>query len=308
LGRVNGKTFKTKGIIFCAGVIGTLSLLMKLKHDKRLPLLSDHLGEFSRTNSESIIGVKAKSWDVDYSKGVAITSSVHPDENTHIEPVRYGRGHDFMGLLTGIMTEGGGVIPRQIKAFFNAIFHPVTFLRTFNPVGFAHRSIILLVMQTLDNYIIIKRKRRILWPFTRTLTSSYGTEKKNPTWIPVGYDFGRRLAKRMDGIPCNITTENLMDAPITAHIMGGCTIGQQPANGVIDEENRIKGYHNMLVCDASQMSENLGVNPALSILAFSERAMSYIQPKSGKIRYLKAEEQWGVKEYLLKESRHQKIA
>ncbi|HUU80243.1 MAG TPA: GMC oxidoreductase, partial [Acidobacteriota bacterium] len=160
---------------------------------------------------------------------------------------------------------------------------------------------------TLDNYVNIKRKRRLLWPFFRTLTSSYGTEKKNPTWIPIGYDFGRRLAKRMNGIPCNITTENLMDAPITAHIMGGCTIGQDPDNGVIDEENWINGYHNMLVCDASQMPENLGVNPALSILAFSERAMAYIQPKGGKIRYLKAEEEWGVKEYLLKESKHKKI-
>ncbi|TFG93065.1 MAG: GMC family oxidoreductase [Syntrophobacterales bacterium] len=307
LGRINGKTFKTKGIVHCAGVIGTLSLLMKLKQTKSLPLLSDHLGEFSRTNSESIIGVKSKSKKDDFSKGVAITSSVHPDENTHIEPVRYGKGHDFMGLLTGIMTEGGGMIPRQVKAFVNALCHPITFLRILNPVGFAQRSIILLIMQTLDNYINIKRKRRFLWPFSRTLTSSYGTEKKNPTWIPIGYDFGRRLAKRMNGIPCNITTENLMDAPITAHIMGGCTIGQGPDNGVIDEENWINGYHNMLVCDASQMPENLGVNPALSILAFSERAMAYIQPKSGKIRYLKAEEEWGVKEYLLKESKHKKI-
>jgi len=307
LGRLNGKTFKTKGIVHCGGVIGTLALLMKLKQNKHLPMLSDHLGEFSRTNSESIIGVKSKSKKDDYSKGIAITSSVHPDENTHIEPVRYGKGHDFMGLLTGIMTEGGGVIPRQVKAFFNALFHPITFLRILNPIGFAQRSIILLVMQTLDNYINIKRKRRLLWPFFRALTSSYGTEKKNPTWIPIGYDFGRRLAKRMNGITANITTENLMDAPITAHIMGGCTIGQEPDKGVIDEENWIKGYRNMLVCDASQMPENLGVNPALSILAFSERAMSYIQPKSGKIRYLKAEEEWGVKEYLLKESKHKKV-
>lgn len=304
MGRLAGRTFKTGGIVFCAGVIGTLSLLMKLKQDGRLPRISDHIGEFSRTNSESIIGVKAKSKEADFSKGVAITSSVHPDENTHIEPVRYGAGHDFMGLLTGIMTEGGGVLPRQLKAFCNACFHPVTFLRVCNPVGFARRSIILLIMQTLDNYIIIQRKRRVLWPFSRTLTSSYGTEKKNPTWIPAGYDFARRLAKRMDGVPANITTENWMDAPITAHIMGGCSIGQASGSGVIDEENHVDGYQNMLVCDASQMPENLGVNPALSILAFAERAMAYIRPKHGKIRYLKAEQEWGVKDFLLKRSRH----
>lgn len=307
MGRLAGKTFKTKGVILCAGVIGTLSLLMKLKQNGRLPLISDHIGEFSRTNSESLIGVKAKSGDIDFSKGVAITSSVHPDENTHIEPVRYGAGHDFMGLLTGIMTEGGGIMPRQVKAFFNACFHPITFMRILNPIGFARRSIILLIMQTLDNYIIIQRKRRLIWPFSRTLTSSYGTEKKNPTWIPIGYDFGRRLAKRMNGVPANVMSENWMDAPVTAHIMGGCTIGQAPENGVIDEENRIKGYHNMLVCDASQMSENLGVNPALSILAFAERALSYIQPKNGKIRFLKAEQEWGIKDYLLNPSRHPSV-
>jgi len=307
LGRLAGKTFKTRGIVLGAGVIGTLSLLMELKQNGHLPNISDHIGEFSRTNSESIIGVKAKSKDADFSRGVAITSSVHPDEHTHIEPVRYGAGHDFMGLLAGIMTEGGGFLPRQVKAFFNTCFHPVTFLRICNPVGFARRSIILLIMQTLDNYIIIERKRRLLWPFSRTLTSSYGTEKKNPTWIPIGYDFGRRLAKRMDGTACNTTTENWMDAPITAHIMGGCCIGQAADNGVIDHENHVLGYRNMLVCDGSQMPENLGVNPALSILAFAERAMSYIQPKSGTIRYLKAEQEWGVKDYLLRESRHQPI-
>ena len=290
-GKSRGKTLRAKGVVFSAGTLGTLELLLKMKDKKRLPRLSDRIGEISRTNSEAIIFVKSKSRDVDFSKGVAITSSVHPDENTHIEPVRYGKGDDFMWLLTGVLTEGGGPLPRQIKALFTALFHPFNFLRIMNPIGWAYRTVILLVMQPLDNYINIRRKRRLLWPFNKTLTSEFGTDKKNPTWIPIGSEFGRRLAKKMDAVPGNVTTENLMDAPLTAHIMGGCTVG----TGVIDEENRVMGYQNMLIVDGSQVPENLGVNPALSITALSERAMSFVPPNTGnKVNSLKCEKKWGV--------------
>jgi cholesterol oxidase len=302
MGGRRGNTYKTRGIVFSAGAMGTNTLLLKLKHSKRLPRLSEHLGKYARTNSEAIVTVKSKSKDVDFSQGVAITSSVHPNDVTHIEPVRYGYGHDYMGTIMGLMTSGGGV--RQVKAFCNALMHPIRFMRVLNPIGWAYRSIILLVMQTEDNYINFKRKRRLLWPFTRSLTSVYGTDKKNPTWIPIGYEFGLKLAKKIDGVAMNVTTENLMNAPLTAHIMGGCTIGPTPEEGVIDEESRIKNYKNLLVCDGSQIPENLGVNPALSITAFSERAMAFIPPKYGEMRHLIAEEKWGVKKHLVKKSKH----
>ena len=43
----------------------------------------------------------------DYTEGVAITSSWHPDEHTHIEPCRYGKGSNAMGLLNTVLTDGG---------------------------------------------------------------------------------------------------------------------------------------------------------------------------------------------------------
>ncbi len=301
-----GHTFYTKGIVFSAGALGTNNLLLKLKKKKRLPNLSDYLGMYARTNSEAIIGAVSKSFKMEFNKGVAITSSVHPDENTHIEPVRYGPGHNMMSLITGILTDGGGFVPRIFKAFFTNLLHPITFIQSLNPYKWSNRGIILLVMQTLDNYIHFKRKRTLLWPFTRILTSEYGTDKKNPTWIPIANEFGRRLSKKINGMAMGTIFENFFNAPLTAHIMGGCSVGPTPEEGVIDEENHVKGYKNMLICDGSQIPENLGVNPALSITAFSERAMSFIQPKN-KTRYLIAEKKWGVLKYLQRKSIHDKL-
>jgi cholesterol oxidase len=299
--------FRAKGIIMAAGTMGTMSLLLTLKDENRLPNLSDHLGKYGRTNSEAIVSVKSKNNDVNYSKGIAASSSTYPDDVTHIATVKYGKGHDMIGTLMGILTDGGGFIPRIVKAFFNALFHPISFLRILNPFGFAYKTILLVVMQTEENFINFKRKRRIIWPFWKTLTSEYPTSKKNPTFIPVASDFGRRLGKKMDGDVMNVTTENLFNAPLTAHIMGGCSIGQSPGDGVIDEENHVLNYKNMLVCDGSQVPENLGVNPSLTIVAFAERAMSFIQPKGDKVRHLVAEEKWGIQDILLQSSKHEKL-
>jgi cholesterol oxidase len=297
LGKLKGNTYFAKNIVIAAGTLGTLELLLKLKQTKRLPKISDTIGEKVRTNSEAIIGVKSKDKNVDFSKGVAITSSIFIDENTHIEPVRYKEGNDFMSLLTVPLTDGGGKIPRQLKFIRNILKHPIDFLKTLYPFGWAKKSIILLVMQTHDNYINILRKRRLIFPFVKTLTSKQATDKKNPTYIPIANQFARKLAKKINGIPASILTEVLMNAPLTAHIMGGCAF----SNKVIDKQNRLIGYKNIIITDGSQIPENLGVNPSLSITAFAERAMSFIPPKDGKtIKYLKAEEVWKVKELIYK--------
>ena len=291
------QVLRTKGVVFSAGVLGTLSLLFKMKREGHLPNLSDHLGKIVRTNSESIVGVKSNKKDVDYSKGIAITSSVHPDDHTHIEVVRYAKGHDAMGLMPVMLTDGDGKMPRLLRYIGNVISHPIEFFKALNPVGFAHRSLILLVMQTHDNYINVMPKRRLIWPFKKTLTSEQAGKRKNPVYIPIANDFSRRLAKRMDGIPGSMFSEIYMNTPLTAHIMGGCSA----EINVVDEQNRVNGYKNMFIVDGSTIPENLGVNPALSITALSERAMSFIPVKKSKrITFLKAEKLWGVTDLLLK--------
>jgi len=274
------KSFRSKGVVLSAGVLGTVNLLTRMKESGRLPNLSERLGHMVRTNSESIVGVTVRHRNVDFSRGIAITSSVHPDAETHIEPVRYSPGSDVMGTLATIMTDGGGKVPRQLKFLYNVVRHPLDFARTVLPFGFAKRSIILLVMQTLDNSIHLVRKRRWIWPFQKSLTSARGPEGSDhpPSYIPVANEFSRKLAAKIHGVPRSAYNEVLLDVPTTAHILGGCCIGQTPEEGVIDMQNRVFGYENMLVCDGSMIPGNLGVNPSLSITAFSERAMSYVAP------------------------------
>lgn len=297
-GLLNSKSvFQTKAIVFSAGVLGTLSLLLKMKNKGRLPHLSENLGKVVRTNSEALIGVKSNKKNVDFSKGVAITSSVHPDDNTHIELVRYARGNDAMGFMPVLLTDGGGKIPRLLKYIGNVLLNPLKFFRILNPVGFSYRCLILLVMQTHDNYINVMPKRRLIWPFTKALSSEQASEKKNPVYIPIANDFSRRLAKRMDGIPCSVVSEVYLNIPLTAHIMGGCSAEK----GVIDEQNRVTGYKNMIIADGSTIPANLGVNPSLSITALSERAMSFIPVKKLKrMNFLKVEKLWKVTGLLVK--------
>ncbi|MDZ4728021.1 MAG: GMC oxidoreductase [Leptospira sp.] len=273
------KKFKTKNVVLSAGVMGTVGLLLRMQQEEKLIRLSPKLGDTVRTNSETVLPVTVSGKDVDYSKGIAITSSVHPDENTHIEPVRYSSGSDFFGLLASVMVDGGGFFPRPLKFFWTMIRHPLYFLKAHYPFGFAKNSIILLVMQTVDNSVRLVRRRRFVWPFQRTITSALSTGEPTPTYIPIANAFTRKLAEIVGGIPRSSLNETLLSAPVTGHIMGGCIVGENEDQGVIDFQNRVFGYQNLYVCDASMLTVNLGVNPSLTITALSERAMSMIAPK-----------------------------
>jgi len=263
LPRLDRTTVRARGVVFSAGVLGTLGLLLRLKATGRLPRLSDRLGRDVRSNGEAIIGVKSRDPNVDYSRGIAASSSVFPDEHTHIQADRYPDGSDALGLAATLLTDGGGRLPRPLRLLANAVRNPRDFLVASNPIGFARRTIILVVMQDIDSSFRIARRRSLLPPFGHVLTSSSNTSARIPTYIPAGNDFARRLAARMNGVPGNGTVEVLFDAPMSAHILGGCVIGSNPSEGVVDLQNRVFGYQNLLVCDGSMVPVNLGVNPAL---------------------------------------------
>ena len=272
------RQFRAKGIIFAAGVIGTLDLLTRCKEKGSLPNLSDTLGQVVRTNSEVLAGVTSKKRNQQHSLGVSITSSLFVNENTHIELVRYPKGSDVMAIFAGLMTDGGTKVPRSLKFIWNCIRHPILFLHTRWPFGWGQNSVILLVMQTLDNYLTVFRKRRWWLFFKKTLVSK-NEGKQIPTYIPEANHAVRGMANRMDGIPQNAITEVLFNIPMTAHILGGCIIGKDWEHGVIDKFHQVFGYENMYVVDASAIPANLGVNPSLTITAMAERAMSFIPPK-----------------------------
>ncbi|NOZ04255.1 MAG: GMC family oxidoreductase [FCB group bacterium] len=267
------QTYFSKGVIFAGGVMGTVKLLLKCKVNGSLPRLSDQLGNFVRTNSEALVGAKARGKDVDYSQGIAITSGIYPDPDTHIEAVRYGKGQDAMSGLATILVGGGEPWPRPVRFLGNIIRHPIKFLKSLNPFGWAQRTTILLVMQKIDNYLRFEYKRRWWRLGGRSMNSNRDTDKKVPSYIPVANDFARRLAKKMNGDAFSVLPEVLFDTSSTAHILGGCNMSESPERGVIDYSGKIHNYDNLYVVDGSIVPVNLGVNPSLTITALAEYIM-----------------------------------
>jgi cholesterol oxidase len=269
------RVFTADEVVFAAGTYNTQKLLHRLKAGS-LPHISDRLGYLTRTNSESLIGVRMWRPQQDYTQGVAITSSWYPDENTHIEPVRYGKGSNAMGLLNTLLTDGGTRRHRWAQ-FVRAMLRNPLRLWLLIPRKWSERVIILLVMQTLNNSITVRRIRtRFGWT---KLTSEQGAGEPNPTWIPVANEAARQLADNVGGMPGG-TWGDLLNIPMTAHFIGGCPIGDSPATGVVDPYHRLYGHPGVHVVDGSTLSANLGVNPSLSITAQAERAMA-LWPNKG---------------------------
>jgi cholesterol oxidase len=280
--RKNRRKFRCRGVVFAASALGTMDLLFRLKERNRLPALSDQLGNFVRTNSESLIGIRVPGSKADLSKGVAIGSGIYIDEHTHIEATRYPAGSDAMFLLGTLLTSGRPGSHRillwlrtMIVAFLR---HPYQTWRCLHPFGWARESLILLCMQTLDGHISMRLGWRWWWPFGKALVS-HGD--RVPTFIPRANEFAQKAAKLFGGTAMSMVTEILFDVPGTAHILGGCVMGCSPAEGVVDERCRVFAYRNMYICDGSVLSANLGVNPSLTITAVAERAMSFVPAASG---------------------------
>ena len=264
-------TFTARQVVFSAGALGTTKLLLRLAEMGRLPDLSNKVGDVVRTNSEALLGATAKSTAIDYSAGVAITSSFHPEPHTHIEPVRYSKGSNVMGLLATVLTDGGGRIPRQLRFLLNIVRHPLGFLRSLSVHRWAERSVILLVMQSYDNSLRVLRKRGL---FGTRLTSEQSSGEPSPSYIPIANEAARVAADVMDGFPGSSLNEVLLDVPTTAHILGGACIGATANRGVVDAYHRVYGYEGLHVVDGAAIGANLGVNPSLTITAMAERAMA----------------------------------
>jgi cholesterol oxidase len=273
--RFGARQFTAEQVVFAAGTMGSQRLLHRMKADGALPGLSDRLGLLTRTNSEALCGAITKYRNRDrhdFTKGVAITSSFYPDESTHIEPVRYGKGSNAMGLACTVMTDGGGKIPRPLKWLVQVLLHPGQLVSLYGGISsWSERTTIALVMQTLDNSITVYPKRGLLGQFK--LSSKQGHGLPNPTWIPAANTAVRKIAKRIGGFPGSSLGE-IFDIPMTAHFLGGAAIGDSPKSGVIDPYHRVFGHPGLHVVDGSSISANVGVNPSLTITAQAERAMS----------------------------------
>jgi cholesterol oxidase len=267
------RTLTAEQVVFAASALGTQRLLHRMRDEGHLPNLSPRLGHLSRTNSESILGAIAPDTSVDYSQGVAITSSFHPDEDTHIEPVRYGKGSNVMSLLQTVLTDHEHLTPRWRTWLREVWKQKGNVLDLYDLKHWSERTVIALVMQSVDNSITTFSKRSRLtgrWH----LTSRQGHGRPNPTWIPVGNKVVREMAKLIGGTPGGSIGEPF-NRPLTAHFIGGCTIGESPETGVVDPYQRVFHYPGLHVVDGSAISANLGVNPSLTITAQAERALAF---------------------------------
>ncbi|WP_024876269.1 GMC family oxidoreductase [Saccharomonospora piscinae] len=266
-------TLTAAHVVFAAGTWGTQRLLHDMRDRDVLPRLSARLGELTRTNSEAILGAGRTTVDPDhdYSRGVAITSSIHPDSDTHIEPVRYGKGSNAMSLLQTVATDGASEVPRWRQLLRFVRRHPMQTLKLLNGRRWSERTVILLVMQSLDNSITTYTRRG--WFGRRRYTSRQGHGAPNPTFIPAGHEANQRTAEHIGGIAGG-TWGEIADIPLTAHFIGGAPIGTNDADGVIDPYHRVFHYPNLHVVDGTAITANLGVNPSLTITAQAERAFS----------------------------------
>ena len=272
------KTYFTKGVVVSGGVMGSVKLLFKCKQSS-MPNISNQLGHFVSTNNEALTGVIAPDNSVDYSKGISITSGVYPDDNTHIETVRYGKGQDALSALTTPLV-GGGYLPRQVYFFISLLRHPIKFFTTKLPFNWAKRTTIFLVMQKIDSYMSFSYKPRWWRLGGRSLNSEVAKKDKVPAYIPIANQVANSISDKIGGTPLSVLPETVFDTATTAHILGGCRMSDSSESGVIDRLGKLHGYSNFYVVDGSIVPINLGVNPSLTITALAEYIMDKVPYKS----------------------------
>ncbi|KGN37365.1 GMC oxidoreductase [Knoellia subterranea] len=283
-GPVPGKdprVITARHVVVAAGTWGTQTLLHAMRDEGELPRLSDRLGYLTRTNSEALLGAMTQhvSPEAGLADGIAITASFHPDADTHVENVRYGRGSNAMGLLSTLMVPGDTGRPRPLEFLVQLVRDPQALIKLFPwPLRWSERTIIGLVMQSRDNSLHVSGRKGLFG--RRRLTSRQGHGEPNPTFIKSGHESMTAVAERLGALTGDYAVAGgswpeVFDIPLTAHFLGGVPISDSPETGVIDAYHRVWGHPGISVTDGSAVSANLGVNPSLTITAQAERAMSF---------------------------------
>lgn len=277
--RRSEREFSADQVIFSAGALGTVELLLRLKEKGSLPALSTELGRRVRTNEESLIAVTANSRERSMSDGVAIGSLLQTDERSHISAVRYGQGSGTWRLLAlpHVASNLPGVF-KIILALFSILRHPIRFLRAWLVSDWAKYTAILLYMRSFEGSLRFRLRRG---PFGHSMGSTVDGGPKPRAYMPEASELAEEYAREADGVAIAMFTETLLNVPTTAHLLGGCCMGSDASSGVIDARHRVFGHPGLYVIDGSAVSANPGVNPSLTITALAERAMSFIPPKPG---------------------------
>ena len=275
LWRGRGETITARGVVLAAGALGTNRLLASCRHRGSLPRVSGRLGYLVRTNSESIVAVTAPDDARDFTASVAISSSIYPDPDTHIELVTYGRGGGAMKTMFTALVGDGTRVTRPLRWLAAITRHPVSFARLLATPNWSRRTLIVLVMQSVDSALRFRPRPRRFGGGVR-ITTEQDAANPNPTFIPAANHAAQWLAQRIGGTPQSGTTEALFNVPSTAHILGGAVIAGDPSQGVVDAHGQVFGYENLLITDGSALPANPGVNPSLTITALAEHTIAQV--------------------------------
>ena len=77
----------------------------------------------------------------------------------------------------------------------------------------------------------------------------------------------REARSAIEGLPMKALAARV----VTAHVMGGCAMGREPRNSVVDESGRHHQLANVSVHDGSIFPSSLAANPQLSVYALAAR-------------------------------------
>lgn len=269
---------RARKVIVAAGVIGTLDLLFRCRDQHRtLPQISQTLGRVVRTNSEALVSVLAPDVKEDLSHGVAISSHFYPDDQTHITQNRVPKGYGFMRMYQGPLVDGSRPLSRALRTLLQCVLHPIRSTRSLFARNWHKRTTVLTVMQQVDNQVAF-RFDRPLWSWRRRLRSAVPPGRDIPSYLPLANEAARKFAEHIGGTPQNLLLESVGNMSTTAHILGGCAIGEDATAAVIDVNHQVFGHPGLYVTDAAAIPSNVGVNPALTITALAERFCSRFPP------------------------------
>ncbi|MEZ4643530.1 MAG: GMC family oxidoreductase [Chloroflexota bacterium] len=279
---VRYKALTAQQVVIAAGVLGTLRLLFHCRDVARtLPQISTQLGQVVRTNSEAVVGILAQDAAAAIGDGgPTITSHFYPNAHTHITQNRFPRGYQFMRWYMGPLVDGKRPLRRALTTLSRYLTQPRRATLSWRGRNWHQRISVLTVMQLLDNRVSFRYGRRMMTLFRHSLTSQQASGERAPTYLPEANAAARAFAQHSQGIPLNNLPESVGNLSVTAHILGGCHMGESTTTGVIDTNHRVFGYPGLYVVDGTAVSANVGVNPSLTITALAERCMSLIPPKS----------------------------
>jgi cholesterol oxidase len=276
-----GPRLRAPRVVLAAGVLGSVELLLKNRDVyKTLPRVSQRLGDRVRTNGESLLGATSFEAHRELSRGIAIGAAFHPNSLTKIENVRYPAGSGAMRLLAVPLTPNGSALTRPLKMLWRMLKHFSRMWRLWRVADWARSTVILLVMQSVDQHLRLRLGRSLLRSGGLGLKGE-PTDKAVPSYLPLAQEAAELLAEELNGEAQNVLSEVLLRTPATAHILGGCAIGASAETGVIDERHEVFGHEGLFVCDGSVIPGNLAVNPSLTITALAERFAAQFEPAKG---------------------------